>query len=79
MLTTHSYVFILGAGAGKPYNFPLGDELYWDISRNAETLFFDEDLKRGVKAFSEELRQTQGASIDKYLNIDIVQKLRDTS
>jgi hypothetical protein len=70
MLTTHSYVFILGAGAGKPYGFPLGDELYQFMCNNLTAQFKDEYRKENAEDFSKELRQTCGVSIDKYLNIN---------
>jgi hypothetical protein len=70
MLTFHSYVFILGAGAGKPYGFPLGDELYEFICNQLRPGFNDEDKDENAQYFSKELRQTHGISIDRYLNIN---------
>ncbi len=70
MLTRHSYVFILGAGAGKPYGLPLGDELYQFICGNIWKQFRDEDIEEMAKDFARELRQTCGVSIDRYLNIN---------
>ena len=34
MLEKYKYVFIIGAGGSKPYNFPLGLELYNNIKNN---------------------------------------------
>ena len=70
-MTGSSYVFIIGAGAGKPYGFPLGEELYQFICNNYEQYAganaYTQDIAR---RFSEELKLTSGVSIDRYLNIN---------
>jgi len=70
MLTGNSYVFILGAGASKPYGFPLGDELYQFMCSSLMEQFRDEEVRKMAEEFSTELRQTFTVSIDKYLNIN---------
>lgn len=75
MLIGFSYAFIIGAGGGKPYGFPLGDELYQFICNNVTAQFRDEDIKEIAELFSKELRQTCGVSIDRYLNIN--KRLKD--
>lgn len=75
MLTRHSYVFVLGAGAGVPYGLPLGDQLYQFICNDLWRQFRDEEIINHAKLFAQELRQTCGVSIDRYLNIN--QRLKD--
>ena len=82
MLTKYSYVFIIGAGGGKPYKFPLGDELYKNICnnylgkveawlRNMDIYNFPRDVFiEGAEEYTNALSQTIGISIDKYLNIN---------
>lgn len=80
MLNKLSYVFIIGAGAGKPYGFPLGIELYDKIrdnyailvkgNRDFGTSFQVQNYVREAENFVQALEQTTGISIDKYLNIN---------
>ncbi|MCK4296242.1 MAG: hypothetical protein KAX28_06250 [Candidatus Marinimicrobia bacterium] len=80
MLEKYSYVFIIGAGASYPYKFPLGIELYENIRENyyrhidayfkmSNTVDINNEIYSSRK-FCEELRNTSGISIDKYLNIN---------
>ena len=76
MLTESSYALIIGAGAGKPYGFPLGEELYQFICNNyAQYVGADAYAQEVARDFSEELKLTSGVSIDRYLNIN--KKLKD--
>lgn len=78
-----SYVFIIGAGASYPYNFPLGQGLYDSIRDNyykrVKKYFSITDtyipgslanLPEEVEEFIEQLKLASGVSIDKYLNIN---------
>ncbi|MCL6613805.1 MAG: hypothetical protein K6U03_04170 [Firmicutes bacterium] len=80
ILNDRSYVFILGAGAAKPYGFPLGVELYREICkeypsavaefcREAGMRNFEKD-HRDAKYFAEQLALVSGVSIDRYVNIN---------
>lgn len=84
MIEKFSYVFIIGAGANKPYGFPLGDELYNSVRNNylnyiktfnnTDKSHTNEAYQRMflIKAeqFTEALGKTSSVSIDKYLNIN---------
>ena len=83
MIEKFSYVFIIGAGGGKPYNFPLGTKLYENIKNNYYNYtkeYFSSGRNFGhldteskinnAKRFCEELGHTSGVSIDKYLNVN---------
>ncbi|MBD3342818.1 MAG: hypothetical protein GF353_27215 [Candidatus Lokiarchaeota archaeon] len=84
MIEKFSYVFIIGAGANKPYGFPLGDELYTKIQNNYLSYInsFKNSDKSGTseayhrmflakaQEFTEALSRTSSVSIDKYLNIN---------
>jgi len=63
-------VFVLGAGASKPYNFPLGSELKQEIISNSNTnailnsVGFENDL---IKGFREALRYSYHPTLDIFL------------
>jgi hypothetical protein len=80
-LFKHSYTFIIGAGASKPYNYPTGPELYNQIRKfythhvkdacNSSPRSTDEISQiRKAKDFVQELGLTSHVSIDKYININ---------
>ena len=84
MLDKYNNVFILGAGASKPYGFPLGLELNNLIRKyfyNNMDLYINRELRspsdaiytlllNNAKWFSEEFNKVQDVLIDKYLNIN---------
>jgi len=83
MLEKFSYVFIVGAGGSKPYNFPLGQGLYNQIrdnfsklanhyveNTNSILLANETDIYSESEKFCSQLKLTYGISIDKYLNIN---------
>ncbi|MHA1729166.1 MAG: hypothetical protein ACTSWY_10595 [Promethearchaeota archaeon] len=87
MLTKFSYVFIIGAGGGKPYGFPLGEELYNNICKNYASqlrnyfknneAYFPFDVEGFIinaENYTNELKKTTGISIDKYLNVNSIFK-----
>jgi hypothetical protein len=74
MLDKFSYLFIVGAGAGKPYGLPTGKELYLHLQQNCH--FTHGDWAEAATYFMEELRLTSGVSIDKYININAA-RLKD--
>lgn len=68
-------LFILGAGASKPYGFPLGSELREWAIRNVETVFLSNTYLKGLwtstntlKAFSIGFEKSNTNSIDLYLS-----------
>lgn len=63
-----SYVFIIGAGAGKPYGLPTGKELYLHLQQAC--YFPHGDYADAATYFRQELKLTSGVSIDKYININ---------
>jgi hypothetical protein len=80
-LFKHSYAFIIGAGASKPYDFPTGPELYYQIRKyyltyieshfkNPRRLTDEIILINRAKDFVHELGLTNSVSIDKYININ---------
>lgn len=71
------YLFILGAGASKPYGYPTGDELKWKIINelsNCNGLTFEalkEDFLDGrIKEFASSFRASKLNSIDAFLRMN---------
>ena len=62
-------VFVLGAGASKPYNFPLGSELTAEIRQIPENRQIIKELHTDdeIEQFQEALRLSRQPSIDAFL------------
>lgn len=77
MIDNHKYVFILGAGASKPYGFPTGIELYemmpTEVLANVRDFLGSNSelsvLINQAESFASMLGSVSERSIDKYLNI----------
>lgn len=83
MIDKNKYVFIIGAGASIPYEFPSGNELYHIIKNEIIDYAkeFIEDpipsipydphkIEADANDFAQALMLTEGISIDKYININ---------
>jgi len=83
MIEKSKYVFIIGAGASIPYNFPSGLQLYQIIKNEIARYVFEyikhptpsvpfdpHEIEAVAKDFSQALMITEGISIDKYININ---------
>lgn len=76
-------VLIVGAGASKPYGFPLGEELFNNVQHTypkASQRYLTEALHatnfemnmlyRNAKSFSDNLKGISAITLDKYININ---------
>jgi hypothetical protein len=81
-------VLIIGAGASKPYGFPLGEELFNNVRSNYPKIsqrYISEALGspnyegnmifKNAKAFAEGLNDISGISLDKYINLNKAKKI----
>ncbi len=72
-MITKPTVLILGAGASQPYNFPLGEGLFWEVINNAlgragaETLVKMGFSKEEIDKFKKDLFGSGTVSVDVFL------------
>jgi hypothetical protein len=70
-------VFVLGAGASKPYGYPLGKDLVWNIAADslpAESCLDKPPHIHRYRAFKDNLANSKAPSVDTYLARDSLRR-----